>query len=347
VSTNFVSEELIMYKLNKKEIASTFHVNLDGIASDLIRAHSLKFTQDVVNLSSPLFRWLDFRLRYVDPAPRQIVFSDKFSVSRMPASVQVALEKLIRMIEEGKDINPYQGRGLLKNDVSRELRDSRTDLLWADWGITHFHLDATPIPAGQYFSIPADYLVFCIVSADAVAFVDVLRHPHGDGFSDRSLIETVHRNWPEYLDMFKLKGVLPGGSLSQSEIYLLRKNGINPPLVLGDSVYMSPGMGITSASTPAKVTLIMHRLQDTVDELAKVICEEEGQVSKILRENGSGAPVLSLCITERGLVVHDETSNIAFTLSKLRGMEEACDLMTPSWAIEKLLANAIPRVEKL
>lgn len=340
ISIHVVKLISIMYKLNAKEIAQAFQVSVDRIAADLIRACSLKFSQTVVNLSSPLLRWVDFRLRYVDPSPRQVVFSEKFRVLQLPADAQQSLDLLIRLIEEGKDVNPYQGRGLLKHDVSRAPRESRTDLLWADWGITHFHLDKRSIPAGQYFSAPADYLVFCIVEADVVAFVDVLRHPHGDGFSDFSLIETVHRNWPEYMEMFRLKGVLPGSRLNQSEIHTLRANGINPSLVLGDSVYMSPGMGITSASTPTKVTLIMDRLRDTVDGLAEVICEEEGQVSKMLKDIGAGAPVLSLCVLEKGLVVYDETSNVAFTLSNLKGMEKVCDLLAPSWAIEKLLANA-------
>lgn len=329
-----------MYKLDATEISSAFQASVDGIAVDLIRAHSLKFDQAVEHLSSPLLRWLEFRLRYVDPTPRQAVFSDKFPTHQLPAEAREALGQLIQMIEEGRDVNPYQGRGLLKNDVSRELRRSRTDLLWADWGIIHFHLNATPIPSGQYFSFPADYLAFCIVGADAVAFVDVLAHPHGDGFSDFSLIETVHQNWPAYMEGFKLKGILSGDSFSQSEIHRLRESGVNPPLVLGGSVYMSPGMGVTSASTPTKVTLIMDRLRSRVDELAKVISEEDGQISRTLLEIGAGRPVLSLCATERGLVVYDETSDTAFTLSKLRNMDEVCDLMVPLWAIEKLLANA-------
>lgn len=329
-----------MYKLNAKEVASTFQKGMDEVASDFIRSHSLKFGQEIENLSSPLFRWLEFRLRYVDPSPRRVVFSDKFPVPQLPVNAQDALDQLIRLMEEGGDINPYQGRGLLKNDVSRELRKNRTDLLWADWGIAHFHLDAKPIPSDRFFSFPADHLVFCIVDAGTVALVDVLRHPSGDGFSDLSLIETVHRNWPGYMERFKLKGVLPGSSLSQSEIHSLREGGISPFLVLGDSVYASPGMGITSASTPTKVTLTMNRLRDTVDELARVICEDDGQVEKTLRGIDAGVPILSLCTTERGLAVYDETSKVAFPLSKMWGMEEVCNLIAPSWAVEKLLANA-------
>jgi len=329
-----------MYKLNAQEVAATFQEGVDGIATDLIRSHSLRFGQEIESLSSPLFRWLEFRLRYVDPSPRRIVFSDKFPVPQLPVKAQEALGQLIRLIEEGGDINPYQGRGLLKNDVSRELRKNRTDLLWADWGIAHFHLDATPIPSDRYFSVPADYLAFCIVDAESVVFVDVLRHPSGDGFSDFSLLETVHRNWPAYMERFKLKGASPGSSLSQSEIHSFREAGISPFFVLGDSMYASPGMGITSASTPTKVTLTMNRLRDTVDELARVICQGDGQVEKTLQGIGAGVPILSLCAKERGLVVYDETSKVAFSLSKLPGMEEVCNLMVPSWAIEKLLANA-------
>lgn len=167
------------------EIAARFQRNVDDIAKDFIAAYSLKFTQEVENLNSPLLRWLDFRFRYIDPQPRQVVFSDNFPKKALPEDANAGLQNLVRLIQSGADINPYQGRGLvLRNDTSSQRGESRTDLLWADWNIHHFHLSAAPIPEGQFFSHPADYLAFCIVGGDLVAFIDVLRHPDNLGFSN-------------------------------------------------------------------------------------------------------------------------------------------------------------------
>jgi len=62
----------------ERVLKEEFHRNIDLIATELLDAYSLKFNQEASNLSSPLLRWLDFRYRYVDPMPRQVVFSDKF-----------------------------------------------------------------------------------------------------------------------------------------------------------------------------------------------------------------------------------------------------------------------------
>jgi len=174
---------------SEHELDSEFQRNIDSIATSLIEVFSLKFKQDIPNLSSPLLRWLDFRFRYIDPQPRQIVFSYKFPNRKLPIDTKKALKKLERLIKQGQDINPNQGRGLiLRNDISGERKEARTDLLWAYWGIHHFHLSNAPIPADQYFSRSADYLLFCLVGGNLIAFIDVLRHPDKEGFANPELI---------------------------------------------------------------------------------------------------------------------------------------------------------------
>ena len=129
-----------MHLLSETALADKFQRNIDDIATNLIGAFSLKFKQEVGNLSNPLLRWLDFRYRYIDPMPRPVVYSNKFPKQNLPKSARQGLKHIRRLIEKGKDINPYQGRGLmLRNDISGEKKDARTDLLWADWG-THIKI---------------------------------------------------------------------------------------------------------------------------------------------------------------------------------------------------------------
>lgn len=184
-----------MSQLDANTIATKFQDDVNQISSNFIAAYALKFKQEIDHLNSPLHRWLDFRFRYVDPQPRQAVFSDKFPKANLPMHIQAGLEYIIGLIQSGSDINPYQGRGLIfRNDSSGLKKDTRTDLLWADWGILHFHLTTDPIPDGQFFSRPADYLAFCIVGGDIVAFIDVLPHPSAKGFANPELMKTVYRN---------------------------------------------------------------------------------------------------------------------------------------------------------
>ncbi|MDE1981599.1 MAG: hypothetical protein KGI81_04605 [Betaproteobacteria bacterium] len=336
-----------MPEIDKLAINAKFQTDLDKIATDLIAAYALKFGQNVENLNSPLHRWLDFRFRFVVPQPRQVVFSDRFPKTDLPDDARAGLDHFIRLIQQGSDINPYQGRGLiLRNDTSGEKKDARTDLLWADWGVFHFHLTAAPIPDNQFFSQPADYLAFCLVDRDVIAFIDVLPHPDKQGFANPDLMEIVHRNWPAYLEQFAAKGIVAGpkGSRTQEEVHALRTHGICSLLTFGDKVYVAPGMGITSASTSTKVSLVANLVRRYIDELAEMVCSPTGQFQAELSCHGVSEPRFSLALTPGGLAVYEEVTTIAFLLPKRRDggestfLEKIRELIAPDWAVAHLVS---------
>lgn len=327
-------------------LAEEFYRNTDEIALELINLYSLKYTQKVANLSSPLMRWLDFRFRYVDPQPRQVVFSNKFPKKDLPANAQKALKKLTRLIREGKNINPYQGRGLiLRNDISSETNDARTDLLWADWDILHFHLSEKPIPKEQFFSPSADYLAFSLVGENLIAFIDVLPHPGKEGFANPDLINTVTTNWPDFINQFRLNVILSGNQKSQSEIHALRSNGVLSPIKINGIAYMSPGLGVTSASTPLKLTIVYDRLRGYIRELSKLVSDPTGQFQLPNLGLHNSEPKFSLKPTRAGLAVYEENSGHAFILpTPQKGhpvsfLAELHDLILPNWAREFYLSR--------
>lgn len=329
------------------ELEAEFQRNIDSLSSSLIEVFSLKFKQEVPNLSDPLMRWLDFRLRYIDPQPRQIVLSGKFPKRGLPQNTKSAFKKICALIKSGGDINPYQGRGLiLRNDFSGERHDARTDLLWADWGIYHLHLSSEPIPQDQYFSRSADYLAFCLVGGNLVAFIDVLRHPSKEGFANPELIETVARNWPRYIDQFKLHGIAPSRRHTQEEIHTLRSNGCSPSLTINNTAYMGPGMGITSAATPTKVTLTADRVRAFARDLALAVQDPRGSFRTEAITALVGPPEFSLAPTAHGLVVYEAKSKHAFRLPESEPykaptpMEAFHDLLLPSWARQALVASS-------
>src|ERR1019366_7293563 len=147
----------------QNDLKSGCRNDIDRIVNELIDDYGLRYEQEVANLSDPLLRGLDFVLRYIRPVPRTILVSNKFP-KQLDAGTERALHRLEQLIQEGGDINPYQSKGLiLHNDTSGSKRQQRTDLLWADWGIHHLHLDDTPIPNGSYFSDRnSDWLLFCM-----------------------------------------------------------------------------------------------------------------------------------------------------------------------------------------
>jgi hypothetical protein len=95
--------------------------------------------------------------------------------------------------------------------------------MWTrDLAQPYFHLSDKPIRAHQFFSAPADYLAFCLVGGNVVAFVDVLRHPDREGFADPGLMEIIARNWPEYLEQYRAKKIVVDSKKSMADIHALR-----------------------------------------------------------------------------------------------------------------------------
>ena len=158
----------------KKELAAEFVSNIESISSDFVTFFGLRHKKEVANLSDSFFRWMDFRLRYIEPKPRTVHLSKKLH-RLLPTTINRPLRHLFYMIQKGHDVNPYQGKGLiLHHDTSGKSRFNRTDLLWAEWGIIHLHLAMKPIRRGRYFCEPSDWLLFAIIGDD---LSDLIRRP--------------------------------------------------------------------------------------------------------------------------------------------------------------------------
>ncbi|MBB6366676.1 hypothetical protein FHR56_001789 [Xanthomonas sacchari] len=347
--------------MRQNPTAVRFHADLDRLALELVKAFGLKFSSAPKEqgsplaqqgLDSPLLRWLDFRMRYVEPYPRPVVLSDRFPKVDLPACAQAGLEALVRRFEQGEDVNPYQGRGLiLRNDTSAsdDQRHARTDLLFADWGILHFHLTTEPIPAGKYFSRPADYLAFCVVGGNGVGLLDVLQHPGKEGFADPHLFEVLASNWPEHLEQYRIKGAIPEQSLARTQdaISSLRVGGVTTMYTHGGAVYFPPGGGVTTASTAGNVTMALLRIQRLVDAMAELADDPDGQMHSVARTRGIQRPAFGLGVVETGLSIMElssmETSSpLYFVLappepgSKPSVWRDLNEAFVPPWAAQKL-----------
>jgi hypothetical protein len=202
----------------------------------------------------------------------------------------------------------------------------------------HFHLSDKSIPDGQYFSARSDYLAFCLVGGNVIAFVDVLRHPQGDGFADPNLMQTIARNWPEHLEQYRVKGVTAESAKSKAEIHALRRAGISCMLTIDGKAYI-PSMGLSSAATPFAVTIASDDVRRYGRALAKVVCDSDGQFRKEIAERAIDEPQFSLAMSRQGLIVHESVSNTGFLLPRTEkdapdnDLTRLHDLLMPKWAL--------------
>ena len=220
-------------------------------------------------------------------------------------------------------------------------------MLWADWGIHHLHLTTSPVAAGEYFSDRSKWLLFCVIGSDFACFVDIRDHDESNLFSDPELVTTIAESWPEIMDRFRLKGVLaPSETRMPSEIAELRKGGVSSFITIGAQAYIGPGMGLTTASTPTRVSLAMVNINRYVRELAKIVADPANQFRTESAASGITDPEYGIGLTERGVAVHEKYENKAFLLPRVANSQnrtflaELHDMVAPQWALEYVLSKS-------
>jgi hypothetical protein len=328
-----------------QQLAKIFDEDLQMVARQLVQAFGLKHSEEVVHLSDPLLRWMDFTTRYIAQRPRRVVTSSLFPKS-LPPDAAGALEKLVQAFIAGEDVNAYQGRGLTDfHDTSGKKREKRTDLLWADWAVHHLHLSPELPSTGQRYSTRSDWLLFCKVLDDEVALIDVRPHGKAEDFADPDLIRQMFIDWPDFMSQFELRGILSEPVLDQTEIHSLRQGGVNGPLVYGGKAYAPPGWGLTSASTPLRLTIFCDKVSGGVKQLATMVADPNAQFEQHLRAHRVLSRDFRLCLTAQGISILEETSLHAFYLPRSRGKEftwlaELHDLVLPVWAAASLARSS-------
>ena len=324
------------------QLYSKFQTDMDILARRFISIYNLSYSKDVNNLDSSIMRWLDFRMRYVSSVPRKITYSNKFPIQTLPDEVNEAWEVLAEKIEKGEDINPYQGRGLIKtNDTSGSKKGKRTDLLWASWGILHFHITKNPIQPDSYFSDRSGYQAFCAFDNDTCAVIDIREHPKGEGYSDPGLLHIIADSWPHSLEHAQINGILPGDEPTATEIHKLRNAGVNSIITIKGKSYMNPGIGLTSAGTSLNLQMTHICLNDAIRILADLI-ELEPVFKSHTTSAGVSDPNFGLTITDKGITLFEEKSRMAFnldvpTLPRLKLLQE---FVFPDWAVHKYMSTS-------
>lgn len=158
------------------------------------------------------YRFFNIENRRIESRPRKVHEAVGFSC---PQAHSIGYGRLRAALQVGEDVNPYLSRSLLKPDYS--------DPLLNDWRIHHFHLGDEIDDSG--FVARTGPLLFAMVFRKDVLCIAVM--PHGS-WSKQMLVETVHRNWPQAIEPYRLKGVLGlSRDVSDDDIAFLRKGRVN------------------------------------------------------------------------------------------------------------------------
>ena len=173
--------------------------------------------------------------------PRTVLKSGQFD----PLGHEAGLARLENAVRNGDDLNIYM--------TSRFDDITASDGLLDHWGIRHFHLGTETDPDTGRIS-RTRHVLFGLINDSHVYFIKVGTHGRDSRYVwyKQEMIETIHRNWPEAIERFRING-LTGVSPKYddpADVKSLRDaNAVTLLQVEDGTVYFELGMGTTGDGT--------------------------------------------------------------------------------------------------
>lgn len=265
--------------------------DLQSIAETYIRCFTNKY---LVKGKDCILNWIEFVIHLISPKEREVQFSKGFW-DRAPRECWPNIHHLADKFEYGQDVNPFQSRIL--EDI---LIGERTDLLWNDWEIHHFHL-SNNIPKGSYFADRVGYHLFAVVGDDFVCFLDAMHHAKGAEYADPKLYKIICESWPELVD--DLRGITPDKDWSKEEINHFRKMGLNVCYSYEGQVKALGGF-LSSNGRPIRRIFLKDKITWELEALSKRLAEysekeftiDNENIFSIVKDSGG----LRLCFSVNG-----------------------------------------------
>ncbi len=181
------------------------------------------------------------------------------------------------------------------------------DKLFSAWRIAHFHLDVRPSSEPRHrtklvhFANRTGPVLFAFLDKTGLYLLDIRKHgkEHPTAFTDRELVEILHRNWPQIIREYALQNATGGWCASSKTIKELRDKNCNMSFATEDgAIYLPFGGGLTSGGTNAEVTILSDKLFYLCDRALAVVEDEyEKIINKIESERGIRLGELWLTLT--------------------------------------------------
>lgn len=212
-------------------------------------------------------------LRRIPQKRRRVHISSEFTC---PTANQSGLQTLQAKIENGEDLTPHLSR-LLK-------RANFDDDALNDFGVHHLHLGINVQADG--FIERTGPILFALFQEDDAYLIQVYTH---SDFSNREVVEIVHRNWPHVIANYAIPGVVDiAFNPDSDEIAELRKIHVNPSLQMDDgTVYLPLGGGLSTSGVSSTVARQSLRAAKLINEAKKSFEQNIPTIVEDLKSRGA------------------------------------------------------------
>lgn len=243
---------------------------------------------------SPMFVYQRYKYRTISVKPRHVVESENFKI---PIKYNSVYEKIVSDITSGLPLKHYQ---------SRTLKDINfNDDMLSHWKIQHFHLGDT-IDNDGFVNRTGD-LLFIYFTADIAYMIGVYSH---GAWSDLSIIEVIHKNWPD--ELIKFNSTEKSKSLTSQEYKQLRANGYNTTVTVSDGTeYFGPGFGVMSGHAPIETTIAVDRIIEQFRRDFELICLNFDQILDFDPNKASLKNIVTI-----GMEMNDELQKFVYKINE-------------------------------
>ena len=203
---------------------------------------------------------------------RRVWEADDFHCPKEHAS---GWEMLRMKIINGDDIGPH---------LSRDHASlTNLDGLLNEWGVHHLHLGTKPYLRDPSYIDRTPPLLFALITDEDFYAINIYLH---GGWESMSVIESLHRNWPQVISRSRIKGI-QGEALTEKERKVLRNSSIQNASTMSDgTVYMAIGGGVASSGVSVDAVRRADSAWEEMERLQVFVQDRIGGFVDHLRPRG-------------------------------------------------------------
>lgn len=248
----------------QKHIEKKIHKELEYQIQKWFDKNNISYDLKKIKGLDWLFLYLDFVNRFILPIKYTVYESNeiiaKLNDSSYHADVITSYKYIRNHLENGIDINSHLSSGIYKLNTFDGLKN--------DWNIKHVHLNILEANTREEMkNNRSDKILMLGIFNDNAYMLDIVDHPHAEGFANRDLLKIAVKNhWEDAFSISETGGVLLT-NFTDKNVYDLRKKGISAGAYMENGKTYMLGNSITMAGTSTDDTIAINSFLRGLDSL--------------------------------------------------------------------------------